>query len=501
MKIPSDSVLREGFYWELIQKCLVSRNDRKSMYDRLRSYALFGTDTGQEPAAFNKIDSAIDTLASFLFAADTTRFSIKLGAGVDKKSEMPKIPPLVERLTDRWYDSNCDIVFLRAIKASLTYASSHIKLTQRSKETFPYLVHPSDFGVLREDVTMLDRQEAMVHVFMSTKDQLRRDLERHPNKDVILMRLSAMRRGSEQGELPAGVARIITSSFYPTSQGNVNNVLSGSSDWYRPTTSEELVEMHELWLWDDDCMEGKGGYRVVTMADPGIVIYDRSAGESMFLVGDHPFIQVCPNPAEDYFWGISEVAKLTRLQDKREHHMAQIDDLVDRAVSPPKSISGQWGAVDEKDFAMRRINAVISSNDPMAKINEHKPQLPPDLWQCVRQIDAEFDEVTALSNVLKGRGEAGVRSKGQTDALVRTGSSRTKQRALIIEEPLERIATLYVKLDQRHNKDSLETDEAQPRTFIAEQFTKNFTVKVDAHSSSPIFVEDQKNDAAFMLQN
>ena len=34
--------------------------------------------------------------------------------------------------------------------------------------------------------------------------------------------------------------------------------------------------------------------------------------------------------------------------------------------------------------------------------------------------------------------------------------------------------------------------------FIAEQFTKDFVVKVDAHSNSPIFTEDMK-DLAFNL--
>ena len=50
------------------------------------------------------------------------------------------------------------------------------------------------------------------------------------------------------------------------------------------------------------------------------------------------------------------------------------------------------------------------------------------------------------------------------------------------------VATLYLKLMQVY--DDTRYDDADKKKFIAEQFTKNFVVKVDAHSNSPIFTED-----------
>jgi hypothetical protein len=493
MKIPP-VLEREAFYWDICQKCLVSRGERKANYETLRNYALFGCYPGQDPATFNKIDAEMDALSSMLFAADTTRFSIKLGAGVDKKAEMPKIPPLTERLNDKWQDSSGDTIFGMAVKDSLTYSTVIYKLIQRGTDTQPWTIYPGDFGVLREDIPMLDRQEGFVHVYMTTKDQLQRDLKQHPRAKELLERINANRRADDETELPAGVQRIITSSVTPNIQGNVNAPLAGVYEPYLPRTAEELVEMHELWVWDDDDDATEdGGWRVATMADPGVTLYDRPAAESMFLPGDHPFTKICPNPMSDYFWGQSEVQKIVRLQTEREHRMDQIHKLIDRQVDPPKSATGVWGAVEEKDAAMQRINALVSSQDPTAKIQEFKPVVPPDAWADVREIDAMFDEVTGLSNVLKGKGEAGVRSKGQTDRLAQLGSSRSKKRALVIEDCLERIATQYLQLDQRHNKASLHTDSEVPMEFIAEQFTKDFMVKVDAHSSSPVFIEDQKN--------
>lgn len=499
MKIPAVAE-REGFYWELIGKCLVSRGMRKANYDTLRSYSLFGVMPGAEPASFNKIDAAMDTLAAFLFAGETMRFSIKLGPGVDKKIEMPKIPPLKERLNDNWQDSNADMLVGLAVRDSLTFATMIIKLIQRGSETMPFTIDPGNFGVLREDVPMLDRQEAFVHVYMTTRSQLERDISDHPNKDSIMSRVSANRHADDETDLPAGVQRIITSAVSPDIQGNVNAPLGANLDWYVPRTAEDLIEMHELWVWDDDDpATAKGGWRVATLADPSVAIYDRSAAESMFLPGEHPFTQICPNPMSDYFWGRSEVEKLIQLQDEREHRMFQIHKLIDRQVDPPKGMSGVWGEVGEKDFAYRSLNALVSTTDATAKIQEFKPVVPPDAWADVHEIDGMFDEVIGLSNVLKGKGEAGVRSKGQTDRLAQLGSSRAKKRALVIEDALERIGGQYLRLDQRHNKEVLMTVSDNPEKFIAAQFTPHYTVKVDAHSSSPVFIEDQKNGAYAMF--
>lgn len=517
MKLPPREE-REAFYWSVVQKCLVSRSDRKQQYDVLRNYFLFGCSPDSFPATYNKINSHTDTVTSFLFAADTTRFSMKLGSSVNKLQELPRAKAMVERLHERWEDSNIDVLFGMAVTWSLVYDSMFVKMVQRGSETHPFLISPDCFGVLREDVPMLDRQEAFVNVFMTTRDQLRRDLEHHPNRDVILMRLTASRK--LESDLPAGVQRIILSGFYPVTPGNTmtGNAPAplSAADLYRARTSEELVECYELWLWDDGApgynkKTGRpGGYRVITLADPSICIYDRLAydpetknGMQLFLEGEHPFTQVCPNPSPDYFWGYSEVAKLCRLQDNRELHMQQADELVNRNVNSVKALQGMWGGVDEKSLALNKMNALISSSDPTAKINEFKPNIPTDLWQLVDRDDGMFNEASALPNVLQGKGDTGVRSKGQTDALARFGSSRTKKRALVIEDSLERVATLYCKLDQAHNPVPLyieKPDGGQGNEFLARQFTTDYMVKVDGHSSSPVFMEDQRDDARWMYE-
>jgi hypothetical protein len=132
----------------------------------------------------------------------------------------------------------------------------------------------------------------------------------------------------------------------------------------------------------------------------------------------------------------------------------------------------------------------------MADIKEFKPQVPSDLWQLVNRDDEMFLEASALTNLSMGRGDAGVRSKGQTDSLLRAGSARPKKRALIIEDSLERIATLYLKLDQAHNSRPLHEIDSQGKLgaqFLSAHFTGDYMAKVDGHSSSPVFMEEQRN--------
>jgi hypothetical protein len=99
-----------------------------------------------------------------------------------------------------------------------------------------------------------------------------------------------------------------------------------------------------------------------------------------------------------------------------------------------------------------------------------------------------FAEASGISSVLSGRGEQGVRSAGHASQLARLGSSRAKKRALIVEDSLEKVATLYLKLMQAYDNTHFLDEEGNK--FIAEQFTRDFVVKVDAHSNSPIFTED-----------
>ena len=487
MRIPSNSEEREYFYLDLIQKCQVSLEERKADYSSLRSWYLFGNGTEEPPAIFNKIYPHIDQLSSFLYSAETTRFSINIGASVNVM-EHQKVPVLTQALNDEWLNSNADQVFSTALSWALAYNSTFIKLVV-NKGIHPYMVDPSSIGVLREDSPYTDRQEAIVQTYYITKSELAARLYSHPKRDQIIKRVTTSNH-QESTSIAEGVDRILLSQSNPTMYGNVNLDLGGINR-YKPRVAEETIEMKELWVWNDETQD----YQCVTSANPDVIIYDRE-GKSLFLKGELPFIQICPTPQYDYFWGQSEVQRLIYLQQMRNKRMTEILDLLSKQVNPPTSLIGFTGILDEKNFALNRAGGLLATDMPNAKVDRLAPQIPADLYETIHEVDAMFSEVSGISNVLSGRGESGVRSQGHASQLARLGSSRAKKRALVVEDALEKVATLYLKLMQAY--DNTHFKDIENRPFIAEQFTKDFVVKVDAHSNSPIFTEDLR-ELAFNL--
>jgi len=478
MRIPTKPQDREIFYLDLIQKCTVSKEERKADYGSLRSYYLFGNGPDEPPALYNKIFPHIDQLTSFLYSAETTRFSIQLGASVNDMENV-KVPTLTRALNDEWLNSNADQVFSSATTWALVYNSCFVKLILNNG-LHPYLVEPSCIGVLREDTPYVDRQEALVQTYYITKSELYARLYSHPKRDELVARVGATQH--ERTDAANGIERIILSQSNPTMYGNVNLDLAGGNR-YKATVAEDTVEMTELWVWNDDTMD----YQVVTKADPDVIIYDRP-GESVFLKGELPFVQIAPNPLYDYYWGSSEVQRLIYLQQLRNKRMSEILDLLSKQVNPPTALIGFTGILDEKNFALNRAGGLLATDMPNAKVEKLAPTIPPDLFREIQEIDAMFEEASGIVSVLQGKGEAGVRSSGHASQLARLGSSRAKKRALIIEDSLEKLATLYLKAMQVY--DNTHFTDSKGNKFIAEQFTKDYVVKVDAHSNSPIFMED-----------
>ena len=486
MRIPDDPIQREYFYNDLVDKCSVSIQERTGTYDSLRSYYLFGSGLDAPPAYYNKIYPHIDQLSSFLYSAETTRFTISLGASVNKH-EQTKIPSLTGALNDDWLNSNADQVFAQALNWALCYNSTFIKLIQKNG-LHPYMVDPRCIGVYREDTPHTDRQEALIQIYYITRSELYARLYSHPQREALLARLQMGQ--SQENQVPDGIQRLILSATDPTMYGNVNLNIAGMQQ-YKARVAEDTIKMTELWVWNDMTED----YQCVTIADPNVIIYDRP-GESMFLKGELPFIQLCPTPQYDYYWGISEVARLVFLQDMRNKRMTEILDLLSKQVTPPTALIGFTGLLDEKNFALNRVGGLLSTDMPNAKVEQLAPSIPNDLFREIAEIDQMFEEASGIVNVLQGRGESGVRSAGHASQLARLGSSRAKKRALIIEDSLEKMATLYLKAMQSYS-DRIYTDDTGNK-FIADQFTKDFVVKVDAHSNSPIFTEDLRS-LAFAL--
>lgn len=494
MRIPNELGERYAFYTDIATKCRMSQGARRRMYQSMRNYYMYGCDgSSQFPARFNKIYPHIDTLTSYLYSQETTRFSTSLGVSVSDL-ELPKLVPINRGINDEWNNSNTDITYGNALTWSLVYGSTFIKPRWKVNGIEPFVVDPHNFGVLREDSPMLSSQEAFTHNYYITRSQLVNELEaaHHPRKEEIINRSIAGPKQNAASISP--IDRIITSASSPVVIGNVDFNLT-LVNRYSPAVSEELVEMCELYVYDDSIKD----FRVVTLADPYIPVYDRAL-EGMFLKNEPPFVQICPLPAYDYFWGFIEVERLVPIQELYNQRFEEIRHILAKQARPPKAFSGYQGITDEIASAFDMPDGMVQTDMPGAKVDQMDPAVGNDLWSDLDRIAQMFEDTSGINNVMQGKGESGVRSSGQTSQLARLGSSRVKKRAMVVEDSLEKLATLYLKIKQKYDTRRYREDTENGVEFVADQFTKDSVVKVDGHSNSPIFVEDQTQIAFELMK-
>ena len=483
MKIPAQKE-QFAFYVDLNRKCTATREERKKLYTLWRSFFLYGGGPEASDNTINKIYPHIDQLNALMYSSETTRFSIDLAPSASDLNKTMVIP-MMRSLNEDWHLSNTDLIFSQALQWSFVYGSMFVKMRVNQGQIEPFVVEPGDIGVLREDIHGLWRQEAFSHSYFVTRSQFEYELRAipHPRINEILASTIATPRPT-QTESTSVMDRIVTSQSSPSMVGNINFDLN-SSNRYRPKVTEELIQMSELYVFDDAIQD----FRIVTIADPGVVVFDRPI-DSLFMKNEVPFIQVCPNPAHDFFWGYSEVDKLIPLQRMRNERMEQITHMLNLQARPPKFGSGFQGSIDEIADTLDSPGGLISADMPGAKMEPIAPRVPDDLYKEIREIDTMFEEASGITNIMSGRGESGVRSQGHASSLARLGASRAKKRALVIEDQLEKVATLFLQLKQAYDKSRMRSDLGLE--FIADQFTDKFIVKVDAHSNSPIFQEDQR---------
>jgi hypothetical protein len=511
MKIPKDPIERGQCYQELVRQCASTRVNRFNLYQTLRSYFYFGSQDNRG-SPYNKIGSTIETLASFIYSPDSTKFSLKLGT-LATQDDVHKAVVLAQELTEQWRLARAHILMDLGLRWALTFGCMLMKVQWMKKHVRAYLVEPHQFGVLREDIMDLRDQEAFTHHYVITKSQLLSQLDGHPKRTEVSER-AGQGAGDHQipGNFAEGLSRLLVGGPVVGIQGSQSQGTGMSSieggfgaagrgpgyDW-APRVDVELIDMCDLYAWDDEVEE----YRLITQCAPGITLYDRPASDVSHVKGEPPFgvIRAGYN-AYDYFWGESFVSKLTWLQDWRSRRIMEVNKLLSRQADPPVLFTGMGGISEEKAATFRAAGGLFSTPNPQVKAEFLPPTLPPDIFVELNQIDRWFEDQAGLGHILQGQGEAGVRSKGQADLMARLGSSRPKDRATAVEESAETIARLILLSVQDHSEQRFQValPGAKPLTFTAEEFTKDYEVKVDGHSSSPIFMEDIKHTAITLFE-
>lgn len=496
---------------DIIYKAFSSLTDRSPMYDILRTLYYYGSlEAIQMPVPYNMIWEKVNTLSSFLYAGYTTNFNVDVERSTDETRYLNilKAERAAEAISDRWHDAKIDLYMDLAVNYAIAYSSYFIKLFWRNGTFKPFLVHPGNIGVLNERRTDINAQEAIVHHYTCSIHQFARDIVNHPDREDIVSRVSTSTSIDRGSAYPQGMRRII---FAATEQGA--DFAGGSIARFpiitavdRPYTAEEEIEMDEIWAWDDEVDD----WRVFTVASNNVLVWDQYAGDvkeegkivrrGRFVKGCQPFIHICPSPMDDYFFGWPEIFNIVRIQEWHTERLADIRQLHKKALNPPKAGFGLGGMTDER-MAARELNAAggfYNFKGPNQKIEEFKVDLPESLYTELQDIRGLVDDMWGLQDIMKGKGVAGVRSRGQTEILTSYGSSRLKRKALRVEDSCSNTGTLMLKLMQRYDDRHYTLENGMP--FILKQITDEWQVRVDSHSSSPIFSGDLE-DKAFAMKD
>ena len=488
MRIPKGTGERAKFVQDVLMKCTASQESRRSAYRTLKQYYLYGCEgESNQYGTMNKIFPHIDQAVSFLYSQDTTRFNVDIDKSVSEQ-ELAKVPALNEAVNDTWHSSDSDLKFGDALTWSHVYGSMFIKPRWHVDHLIPDIVEPHNVGLWREDVYGMDAQEAFSHSYKIPKSQLLYELTVANHKDAQKITDQSIADAEEPNDSAAQpIDRVITSSALPNVVGEINTSI-GARLAYIPKFPEPMVQMHELFVYDDKIHD----FRIFTLANPFVVVYDRAI-ERIYVPNECPLVQICPYPLHDYAFGMSAVERLIPTQMMRTTRWDQIQHLLELQAVPPGYAAGFDGAIDEIQDAMDTPNGLVVSDNPGAKLEKLQPTIPTDLFNEIEFLDNFMNDITGTTPIMSGRGESGVRSEGQANALLRVGASRSKRRALIIEDALEELATLYLKMMQKYSKKSYRDDNGL--IFLANQFTEKFVVRVDAHSNSPLFMQDQAQQA------
>lgn len=512
MKVPLEELELIEFCQEQIGLAFQSLQSRIPLYEALRSLYYYGRrDYKDSPVRYNMIKEKVDTVAAFIFSGETTTFSVDLGFADDQTQEYQALR--AERaaavIREWWQKGNIDTMVNLAVTWGQVYASTLGKVwwaentdkDQTGKVTktgrlVSRHVEPWNIGVLNESKTSLDDQEIIVQCYYESKTTVERIIRKfHEKRAKVMLDLLDTAANSEEefNTIPNSVRRLIVTSVGDNYEGTLGEypIINAMEN---PSVLEDMIQMHEIWVYDDDAND----YRKITFAGSNLVLFN-SLAKDVYVEKEHPYFKFDISPMHDYFWGYPEVLLITKIQEWHEEALADLEHALKRSFDPSNVLLGGQTLPDERDEIIKRLRdpgGFQQFSDPAIKFQSIEVKLPPEIFQTIAEIRGLADDMWGLQDLMKGKGVTGVRSRGQTEILSAYGSARLKSKALRVEDALERLGKLMLKLLKRYDKThySLKSGEK----FALSQLPDKFQVRIDAHSSSPIFVSEQ-NDMAFAL--
>jgi hypothetical protein len=500
LKLPQKNL--EDWALELIAECRETAEQRRDTLKLWRSYYYTGTETGTV-AAYNKCYSHVDRLAAFLFSPTDVRYSVDVDEEEDETTQQ-MCDSAARKLNRIFHIKNLDIAFATAVNGALVDGVNVLKAIWGHDGPEGHVIRPQFFGVLREDIDELDRQEAFVHSTYLTPTAFRRTIVDHPERDKLMRMVREMAQTAKERDefeddffhqIVVGGTQPVATTAGSTGSGMVG-VVGVPTPQLNAKVATSLIRVDELWVQDrerddyttirmvkDVCIEGNDKRRNLC----GLT--DTLNGRESDMKGFHPFIAVRPNDVQGYFWGMSEIAQIYRLQDELSDQLMALRKMRRLKAEPPRSAVGFAGLNLEKYKAFNRPRGFIAEENPNAEMKDHAPDIPDAFFTFLNKTQELFDDVAGFTPVLQGQGEQGVRSQAQAAMLNRNASPRMRDRALLVERQCAEWGEFIFRLLQAKDAEIHRAGGGQ-NTFLLSQLPDEAKVTVDSHTSSPVYQDD-----------
>jgi len=548
LKIPGKNV--GAFAKEVLDQCTASKPERLQRGSTFRNIYLTGSEQG-EASPYNEVFAFIDNLGSFLYSAVELKFNIDC-YGSASVADRAKMRAASSEFYKQFRRSNTDTLLESAVTWGLVKGKTFIKNAWTSQGFKDVMIQPEMMGVLEENLDHLDDQDAFSHTTYLTPNKLYRMLRTNPGREEIMrkaMKYSIQGNKGDDPEHENTLRQIVVGGLQPYNMiGQQASTARGQVRWldapgpqFAPEVMESLIPIHELWIWDDERDNEKDGldgeYTTIQFIGQDVVLAGELTHRNLFadqyepqnkekkkepsihnpLAGHHPFIEICPNPLDGYFWGRSELCNVALLQKYINARVEGINQMLRRQEDPPKFFTGVSGIKQAAYSMIKKAGGYMTDSNPNAKVVDLAPALPEGLWESLHEFQAMFDRMAGFTATMSGRGDKGVRSGSHSDALTRNASPRFKDRALLVERQLENLGALKLDMLKAHvaypitawvgKKDggiqgslppSDPTEQAPAPGMVPMEFTfydlpENCKVVVDSHSSSPAFGEETRH--------
>lgn len=537
---------------ELVISCQSSLENRRLRGATFRNLYLTG-DEGGKPQTYRKTYTYIQTLASMLYSPVELRFALSpYGPAGPRERAMGRAGAVT--VLEYVRGGLVDTTIEDAVEWGLVKGKTFVQLGWSRRGIEAYMVQPETMGVLRDDITRLDKQDAFVHSTWLTEARFADFIADHPNRDKLMKEIKNLSGTDNDRPDTADNSRqvMIGGQLYPYRAQGANNPSQGRGlvNWLSAPAPEldtktmaSLIRLDELWVWDrhrDDwttfqlvgnvLIEPTGQFRNAFADGATYAKTGRRIGrgehndERNALSGHHPFVEICPNPLPDYMWGWSEMLNVGAIQLQINNRVDGINRLLRRQEDPSWLISGSSTPANQLRAKLRRPGGWHSENAPNIKVEKMSPDLPAGLWESLHELEQMFDMMAGFPPVMQGQGDSGVRAQGHAETLVRMASPRFKDRALGIERQVEEVGGLCLDLLRAHCPDMLpfwvkeaevgpfKGKELEPLLYespapgmvalpyLMHQISDRFKVTVDSHSSSPAFSHDTRELAMLLAK-